>query len=207
MKKMLLSIGLILASVNAMACLEVKHNVKVCPGQTVFPDSYTNPKGGKVLAVNTHTKTLTVVSHHTGGVARFSPQQVSLRNACFQNICHGTTIFPDTFYHTDGATVLAVNPFSGAITIVAKTTGGVTRIKSGQFSVGSGCISGICVKDIVSPDDYTNPDGARVIAINRHTRKITVISKHTGGIGRYLPESLSVIDYCLEYSSRQRNGH
>ncbi len=206
MNKTFLTIGLILATANAFACLEVKPNLRVCPGQTVFPDSYTNPKGGKVLAINTTSKTMTVVSHHTGGVERFSPQQVSLRNACFQKICHGSTVFPDGFYHTNGASVLAVNPFTGAVTVVAKTTGGVSRLRSGQFSVGHGCLQGVCVKDIVFPDNYSNPDGARVIAINRHTRRVTVVSKHTGTIGRYYPENLSVMDYCLDYTSRQRNG-
>lgn len=204
MKKILFLV-VALFSFSALACLETHPHSKICPGDTVFPDTYTHPKGGKVLAINPALQTVTVHSHHTGAVERFAVADISLSSVCLNRSCSGSTVYPDSFYHTDGAWVLAANPFTKKITVVAHTTGGVSRISKKEYSVGRGCLRGVCVKDVVFPDDYTNSRGARVIAVNPYTNRVTVVSIHTGLIERYLPLALSVTDYCVDYTAVMRN--
>ncbi len=206
MKKTFFALAFILSSLNAFACVEFGHKIKICAGDTVFPDTYTHPKGAKVLAINATTSIVTVQSNNTGGVERFAVRDISLANVCLNHSCSGRTVFPDSFYHTDGAWVLAANPFTRRLTVVAHTTGRVYRLLPREFSVGRGCIQGICVKDVVYPDDYTNAEGAFVIAVNPYTRTITVVSRLTGTIGYYKANLLSVLDYCADYTAGMR-GH
>lgn len=198
----------VLGSFSTFACVEVTSAEKICPGDKVFPDTYsTHTLGAQVVAINPKSKLITVKSNYTGKIDRLDLTRISIAKGCVGDVCVEDKVYPDSYStHTQGAEVLAINPQTKKITVKSNFTGSISRLEVAELSLAYGCISGICTGDKVFPDSYTTHTlGAQVLAINPHTKKISVKSNYTGNIGRFKVKELSVIDFCLDYGDEERS--
>ncbi|CBW26370.1 putative exported protein [Halobacteriovorax marinus SJ] len=206
MKLALLTFALFTLGSQAFACIDINDN-KICRGDTVYPDSWDHSRGGVVKAINPHTQKMTVKSNNTGDTFRFRANEVSLALGCLENVCVGDKIYPDSWDHSRGGVVKAINPHTKKMTVKSNNTGDTFRFFEEEVSIGRGCIEGICVEDTVLPDSWNHTRGGVVKAVNPYTKKITVKSNNTGNTFRFTAYVLAVLDECLDYDNSQRYNY
>lgn len=193
----------LLASFGALACGQ-PDTAYLCPGAKVHPDNWTHSQGGTVVSYNPSTGVIKVRSSSTGNTANFGVRDLGVTQGCIDHVCVGDRVHPDNWTHSQGATVVSVNPHTRNIKILSRSTGNTANTNARDLGLARGCSEGICVGDTVSPDSWTHSQGATVISINPVTRNIKILSRSTGNTANVRARDLGVMNYCAEYSNDQR---
>lgn len=172
----------------------------ICPDDKVYPESYRDGYA-TVIAVSPNTGIVTVNGNYSSSDDRYTVNDLAVATGCLGNFCvgegKGEQVIPES-YNDGYATVIAVNPHSGKLTVKGNYSSSYERYTPDQIAKQSGCMERICVGDKVFPDTYSN-GYAIVKAINPATKLFTVKGNHGSSYGRYQSYQLSVIEECPDY--------
>ena len=143
---------------------------------------------------------------NTNNKVQYKIKEYFTLNDCLEHICTGEKVHPVNFLHSQGAIVLAINKKHKTLMLKSNKSGNIIFYKKEDISIGRGCLLGVCVKDIVVRDSYRHRGQAKVLAINSHTNKITIVSDESGVLYHYNVYELSVLKYQGDHSNTIRYG-
>lgn len=111
-------------------------------------------------------------------------------------ICPGDIVYPES-YISGYATVIAVNPNTGIVTVKGVYESSYGRYTVNELAVPTGCLGSFCVGEQVIPESYSNRY-ATVIAVNPHSRKLTLKGNNDSMYGRYTSKEIAKQSGCME---------
>ena len=186
---------------QSFACIDYASQVKICPGETVYKGS-SYSSGATILGVNQFKNTVTVRSNYSGNNNTENVTDLYITRGCIGHVCVGNVVYKGSSY-SSGATVLAINPHQGTVTVKSNYSGNLNVEYSQGVDLVRGCLYGICVGDTVyKGSSYSS--GATVIAINYQNRTVTVKSNYSGNLNVEDPRNLDVTNMCADYGQDYR---
>ncbi len=200
--KILFAALVIMFSQQSFACADYNSEDKICPGDTVYKGSdYT--LGAVVMGVNPYRKTATVRSNYSGNNASENVIDLHITRGCLDRVCVGELVFKGSEY-TQGATVVAINPHKGLLTVKSVYSGNLAVESVRRIHMSRGCVHGICVGDkVYKGSEYT--EGALVVGINHQEKTVTVKSVYSGNLQTENPKYLDITTLCADYSDYDRS--
>lgn len=92
----------------------------------------------------------------------------------------GDKVFPLTWDHIYGGTVISKNQYLDEYRVKSNSTGKVYTFKIYDLALPRGCVASVCVGDKVFPSDWDHVYGGQVIAISMSDKKLFIKSNSTG---------------------------
>lgn len=161
--------------------------IELTPGTRVFPDAYSQGYA-TVIGVHPSTGVVTVEGNISKNYNRYSADTIAFANGCFKGICVGERWLPQS-YSQGYATVIAINPQKGTLTVLGDQSDDYHRFTPGQLDSLKGCYSGFCVGERVLPDTYES-GYATVVAVSPGRGVITVLGNQSTSYHRFTPGQL-----------------
>lgn len=110
----------------------------------------------------------------------------------------GDTVFPMSWTHTYGATVLQYNPVTREFRVKSNSSGSVFTFVEADLAVTQGCLINVCVSDKVFPKSWGHEYGAQVLAINYAQSKLIVKSNSSGSVFVLTLNDVMLSDGCVD---------
>ncbi len=129
-------------------------------------------------------------------LAIVSQQGWACLNVANEYVCIGDTVYKGSSY-TQGATVVAENPYSQQVTVRSNVSGNLVTENIVDLDLTRGCIGYVCVgQKILKGSSYSQ--GATVVGINHIRQSITVRSVVSGSLNVENPFEVQTTNGCLE---------
>lgn len=145
----------------------------VCPDTLVYKGSEYS-LGARVVAINKFTNSAVIRSVKNGNLFVENINGLMIAKGCVRDVCVGDVVYKGSEY-TLGAKVLAVSRISRTAAISSIKSGALFLEDALQLYTSKGCISDVCVGDVVfKGSEYSL--GARVVGLNTELNKATVMS-------------------------------
>jgi hypothetical protein len=112
----------------------------------------------------------------------------------------GDLVYPISWEHTLGATVLSINPVTREIRIRSNYSGTVLTKHRSELAVAQGCIQSYqqaCVGDLVHPRSWEHSLGATILGINPEIGLLMIKSNYSGKVVSKQLDELGLTTGCL----------